>query len=424
MRPPCGCSASHAGRGTRDVRIALVRQRYNPFGGAERFVERAIGALEKEGAEITLITRAWKAGAKPGDGGEAGEAGEDAAAGSRRRSRIVNPFHLGRLWRDLGFARGVRALLSREHFDLVQSHERIAGCDLYRAGDGVHRQWLAYRAVTASPLERLGVWLNPWHRYVCAEERAMFGHPKLRAVICNSQMVAGEIRRHFPAAAGKLHVIYNGVDLEHFHPARRAALRDEARARFHCAPEDAVFAFVGSGFARKGLAAAIEALARLQARGPAPVRLLVAGRDRALATFRAQAERAGVAGRVLFTGGLEDVRPVYAAADCFILPTRYDPFPNTALEAMAMGLPAIVSTQCGAAELVRTGDNGWVCAPDDAAALAACMQEAAELAFSPAGQVAGEAARRSAESFGIDMMAEQMVALYRALLGDTMGRAA
>ena len=386
------------------MRIALVRQRYNPYGGAERFVERAIGALEKEGAEITLITRAWR------------------GAGARR-ALLVDPFHVGRLWRDLGFARGVRAVLAREHFDLVQSHERIAGCDLYRAGDGVHRQWLAYRAAAAGPAERLGMRLNLWHRYVCAAEKAMFEDPRLRAVICNSQMVADEIRRHFPGAAAKLHVIYNGVDLEHFHPRERAALRATARARYGCAEDDTVYAFVGSGFARKGLGAAIAALAELAARGVHHVRLLVAGRDRAAARFESQAERAGLAGRVLFLGGIEDVRPVYAAADCFILPTRYDPFPNTALEALAMGLPAIVSTQCGAAELVQPGVNGWVCAPDDVPGLAGCMQDAAGLAQSAAVVIAAEAARRSTESFGIDTMAEQMIALYRTLLGETRATA-
>lgn len=383
------------------MRIALVRQRYNPYGGAERFVERAIGALEREGAQVTLITRQWR------DDG-------------RRRAVIVDPFYLGRLWRDIGFGAGVQALLARNRFDLVQSHERIAGCDLYRAGDGVHRQWLAHRAAAEGPLARLGIWLNPWHRYTCAAERAMFLHPDLRAVICNSHMVAAEIRAHFPPAAGKLHVIYNGVDLQHFAPQARAALRAQAREAHGCPAGAPVFAFVGSGFARKGLGAAIDALAALNAQVPEGglrAQLLVAGRDRAQASFARRAARAGVAGDVRFLGGVDDVRPVYAAADCFILPTRYDPFPNTALEALAMGLPVIVSTQCGAAELVRPGDNGWVCPPDDPHALAGHMIEAARACGSPQAESMSAQARRSAEPFGIESMADQMIALYRELLG-------
>lgn len=372
------------------MRLALVRQRYNPFGGAERFIERAIAAIERDGTEVTMISRAWK-------------------AGQGRRVQVVDPLYAGRLWRDASFARGVRALISKEHFDLVQSHERIAGCDLYRAGDGVHRQWLEYRAAEASLLERIGIRLNPYHWYTCAAERSMFEHPALRAVICNSKMVAEEIRRHFTISAGKLHVIYNGVDLEHFHPRKRLEIRDAARRQFGCKSEDRVFSFVGSGFARKGLGAVIDALAST---GRRDFRLLVAGRDRAMTHFSAHANRAGVADQVNFLGGIQDVCPVYAASDCFILPTRYDPFPNAALEALAMGVPVIVSSQCGAAEIVDSGRNGWVCAPDAPDSLARVMIEAGEAT----GGGMLEAARRTAEGYGIEQMADRMVGLYEELL--------
>lgn len=53
---------------------------------------------------------------------------------------------MGRISRERGFANAARALWQRESFDRVQSHERIPGCDLYRAGDGVHRRWLQQRS--------------------------------------------------------------------------------------------------------------------------------------------------------------------------------------------------------------------------------------------------------------------------------------
>src|ERR1043166_6748432 len=102
--------------------------------------------------------------------------------------------------------------------------------------------------------------ISPYHRYVCAAERRLFEHPRLRAVICNSQMVANEIRRAFRIDAGKLHVGYSGVDLTYFPPRPRAELRGAARAELGCQPGDTLFLFVGSGFSRKGLGAAIEAL--------------------------------------------------------------------------------------------------------------------------------------------------------------------
>jgi UDP-glucose:(heptosyl)LPS alpha-1,3-glucosyltransferase len=222
-------------------------------------------------------------------------------------------------------------------------------------------------------------------------------------------MVAAEIQRHFKIAAGKLHVIYNGVDLEYFNPQKRREIRGAARSDFGCKDGDRVFSFVGSGFARKGLTAAIDALA---SSGRRDFRLLVAGRDRATARFAAYADRAGVAEQVKFLGGIEDVRPVYAASDCFILPTRYDPFPNAALEALAMGVPVIVSRQCGAAEIVDPGRNGWICAPDSPDSLARLMIEAAGMS----GEGVADAARCTAEGYGIERMADRMVELYGTLL--------
>src|SRR5439155_1184856 len=82
-----------------------------------------------------------------------------------------------------------------------------------------------------------------------------------RAAICNSKMVRDEVQRAFRIGREKLHVIYNGVDLEYFHQRRGEALRGAARAQLGCRTRDTLFLFVGSGFSRKGLAAAIDALA-------------------------------------------------------------------------------------------------------------------------------------------------------------------
>ena len=355
------------------MRLALVRQRYNPYGGAERFIERALPALERAGAELTLIAR-------QAEGWEA------------RRFLAVDPVHIGNTWRDASVARAAREAWQAGGFDLVQSHERIAGCDIYRAGDGVHAEWLDIRRAAGGAFERLGIALNPYHRYVCAAERAMFEDARLRAVICNSTMVRDEIRRRFRVAPEKLRVIYNGVDLEYFHPRQRTALRAAARTELGMAGGETLFLFVGSGFARKGLDAAIAALAVC---GDASFRLAAAGRDRDAARFAALAASHGLDGRVRLLGGRADVRPLYAAADCFILPTRYDPFPNTALEALAMGLPAIVGRRSGAAEILRQGEGGWICEPGDIPGLARLMREAARAAGN---ETEGAAARAIAES--------------------------
>ncbi|HYX62712.1 MAG TPA: glycosyltransferase family 4 protein [Burkholderiales bacterium] len=375
------------------MRLAIVRQRYNPFGGAERIVARALPALERAGSEVTLIARS-------------------ATGWGARRVITVSPFYLGRTWRDWSFARAARAAWRREAFDVVQSHERIPGCALYRAGDGVHRRWLELRRRAAGFLERLGMAINPYHRYVCAAERRMFEHPRLRAVICISEMVRSEILRSFRVEPRKLHVIYNGVDLEHFRPRERDAARDADRLRLGFGPRDTMFLFVGSGFARKGLGGAIAglALAREKSFG-----LVVAGRDVHQAQFEKQARASGIGERVKFLGGQQDVRPLYAAADCLVLPSRYEPFGSTVLEALAMGLPAIVSSRCGAAEVIEAGVNGWICEPDAAAGIARLMTLAGTQARSESMR---NAARARAERYSIDAMAGKLIELYESLAAE------
>lgn len=381
------------------MKIALIRQRYNPYGGAERFVERAMAALAAQNVELALLAREWSS-----------EAGPDAiGAGERLRLIRCNPFYIGRVWRDWSFARAACAAVKAHSFDLVQSHERISCCDVYRAGDGVHRQWLANRKRGAGAWERIALALNPYHWYTLAAEKRLFQSPRLRAVICNSNMVKEELRRHFGLALPKLHVIYSGVDLALFHPGLRQTWRARKRAELGIAEAATVFLFVGSGFRRKGLPQLLRALS-----GVRDAHLVVVGADKELPRLRRAAEQAGLSGRVHFAGGKEDVRPWYGMADCFVLPTLYDPFPNAALEAMACALPLITTSQCGAAEFVESGVEGYVCRdPLDVVELARCLN----LAAAPAQALRmGAAARRKVEAYGLDVMARRLTSLYAVLL--------
>ncbi|MFA4968409.1 MAG: glycosyltransferase family 4 protein [Sulfuritalea sp.] len=365
------------------MKLAIVRQKYTPFGGAERFVERALAALRAKHVDVSIVARQWQ-----GD-----------AAGDMPCVR-VDPFYLGRTWRDAGFARGVQQLIAQRRFDLVQSHERIPGCDIYRAGDGVHATWLELRN---KPLDAY----SPWHRYTLAAEAAMFRHPDLRTVICNSRMVKDDIARRFGLAGEKLQVIYSGVDLDAFHPRLRVEQGQALRTKVGVGETVPVILFVGSGYERKGVPTLLRALSRMQR---SDARLWVVGRDKDEMLMRKLAQTLGVDQRVLFLGAQTDVKPFYGAADVFALPTLYDPFPNAALEALACGLPLVTTTTCGAAELVRA-DNGLVIAAGDVAALAASLDVLCGRA--PAMR---DAARASVAHLDLAQMAAQLMALYSRLM--------
>lgn len=379
------------------MRLAIVRQKYNPYGGAERFIERAVGALRAhEEVEVTLLAREWK----------------EAPGYNYWR---INPPYRGSLTRDKGFSSAVtRALATVQgRFDLVQSHERIPGIAIYRAGDGVHATWLAERARAQSAWEKLRVQFNPYHPYVLKQERLMFTHRALRAVICNSGMVRDDIAARFGTAPDRLRVIYNGVDLEAFHP-RHAESRAQTRAGLGIAPDAPLFLYVGSGFERKGVARLIEAMAGTHA----PACAAIVGADKQASTYQAQARRLGLEGRVHFLGAREDLAALYGAADAFVLPTLYDPMPNAALEALASGLPVVTSRQCGAKEFIREGENGYVLDSLDVPGL---MQVLNTLAAPQRAARMREAARASVAHLSLEAMAQQLLQLYRTLAATPPG---
>jgi UDP-glucose:(heptosyl)LPS alpha-1,3-glucosyltransferase len=376
------------------VKIAIVRQRYNPFGGAERFVERALGALAAEGAEVTLITRNWHGAPREGF----------------RQVTCDPPYSRlfgGRAARDRSFAAAASAEMARGGYDIVQAHERIPGCTVFRAGDGVHAAWLARRARALGALGRIGQRLSGYHRYVLGAEREMFSHPALKAVICNSRMVADEISRFYGVDRDRLAIIYNGVDTTVFHPGLAGEFRVAARTAAGIPADAPLLLFVGSGFARKGVPQLLQAAARMRR---SDARLVIVGADRELAAMRRLATRLGLGGRVQFTGPLKDVRPWYGAADGFVLPTLYDPCPNAALEALACGLPVLTTTGCGAQEWVRVGENGWVVDALNVGTLAGRLDDLAGLAGDMS---ARRTARAMAEPLTLAAMAERLLALYR-----------
>jgi UDP-glucose:(heptosyl)LPS alpha-1,3-glucosyltransferase len=384
----------------RTLNIALVRASYNPFGGAEKFVVSAVDALADTGAKLTIITRSWPAAqGRPED--------------SRNTSiskHIINPKYFTSVGRERGFAAAVSQYIATANYDLVQSHERIIGCDVYRAGDGVHAQWLRHRVAAQTALARAAVKLNPLHRYLLSTERAMFESPKLQRVICNSEMVRQEILANFKIPAEKLTLIYSGVDTQKFNPSLRDQYRNSMRQTLQIAEDARVCLFVGSGFMRKGVGALLQALQKL----PNHFYAVVVGEDKHRSRYQALAQQLSLANRVRFVGGITDVRPYYGAADLLVLPTLYDPFPNVCLEAMASGLPVITSTTSGAAELIESARNGYVCNALDFSMLAqqieACAQNLAHA------QQMGGAARQTVAPFTLEAMAQQYVALYKSLL--------
>jgi len=291
------------------------------------------------------------------------------------------------------FAKNCREMLASEKFDVVFSFERTLQQDVYRAGDGCHREWLEQRKKFASAFKKLTMPLNPLHKVLLSLERKVFSPQNTKLVVANSHRGKTEIVRHYKFPAANIRVIYNGVDSEKFSPDCRDKFRKATREKFGIGETDFVALFVGSGWERKGLAFAIRAVAKMESGGRKGV-LLVVGRDSREGKYRGQAQQLGVSDRVLFAGTTKEIEQFYGAGDVLLLPTIYEPFSNVCLEAMACGLPVITSRANGVAELIANNVNGGVVEnPADWEAIAKWLKFFRETDLMAAGKRARDVAR-------------------------------
>jgi UDP-glucose:(heptosyl)LPS alpha-1,3-glucosyltransferase len=190
--------------------------------------------------------------------------------------------------------------------------------------------------------------VSPYHRVQIAIERRGFASLKLKRTIAVSELVRRDLVSTFGLDAATAVTLYNGVDLERFRPESRASLRAAVRRELRLPESAPVVAFVGNGFARKGLRFLIEAWQRVNSAAI----LLVAGNDQAIGKYHRLARRLGVAERIRFVGAQAQIERIFAAVDALALPSLFEPFGNVVLEAMATGLPVLCSSACGAAELL------------------------------------------------------------------------
>ena len=320
------------------MKIGLVRRGYSATGGAEAYLKRFAGAACAAGHSCVLFA----------DGEWTEWTGE--------RVRLA-----GKSPRE--FADALVAAKPRERCDFLFSLERVWSCDAYRAGDGVHAAWLARRAEFEPAWRSFFRRFSGKHRALLEIERALFSPGGAGFVIANSNWIKREIEHRFGFPAERIHVVYNGVPAFTPPPNARADMRRE----LGLADDDYVLLFAGSGWERKGLRYAIDAVNSSNAT------LLVAGRGNSAAMPRSD--------RVRYLGPVSEMPRVLAAADAFILPTLYEPFSNACLEALAAGLPVLTTAHNGFAEIIERGSEGEVFAdPRDTAALAAGIARWADAA--------------------------------------------
>jgi glycosyltransferase involved in cell wall biosynthesis len=255
---------------------------------------------------------------------------------------------------------------------------------------------------------------NDLQRYIHSIEWTLV-YEAWRVIVCSGFM-KGEVEHALGAPPDKVDIIPNGVHAEkfgfNFPPEEAAAFR----ARF-AAPNERIVFFVGRMVREKGAHILIEALPKVRAQYHDAKLLIVGGGYRE--HLAALAERLGAARHVYFTGFVSDdeLLRIYRVSDVACYPSLYEPFGIVALEAMAAGVPVVVTDAGGLPEVVQhdvTGTVTWLNNSDSLAWGIARVLKDAERA-----RALAQAARcRVLERFTWDRIAEETQDVYRRVWRD------
>lgn len=369
-------------------KIAVMIPKYGIAGGAERYAATLTELLAKNPAyELHVIANRW---------------GAPSTSVTFHRVPVLR---FPRFLATISFAWFAHRKAARIGCDLIHTHDRVFHADLFTMHGVPHSFWIReIRQKKMSLFDRVTAWV----------EARLVNDPRCRFLLPVSTLASDRYCRAFPQIRERLQVLSPGVDLERFNPRDRQIHRDRIRRQFDLNDSDLVLLFVGMNFKLKGLDTLILALAHAQRHLPEQmVRLLVVGKgDRA--SFQALAAEQGIGDSLRFAGichgGME---AYYGAADVFALLSDFDTFGMTVLEAMASGLPVLVSTGVGAKDLVTDNRQGYIVEKSDIQAVAeriVCLQDHQRRS------AMGRAARQTAEEQGWDRVAKKISRIYDEIL--------
>jgi UDP-glucose:(heptosyl)LPS alpha-1,3-glucosyltransferase len=385
------------------VRVALTHLRHSGTGGTERYLNQMAAHLAEGGHEVTIVCRSHETAPHP-----------DV------QFAVLRNLTAGGAWRMWAFARAVEQHVRTAAYDIVFGLGRCWTQDVIRLGGGCHQTYLdAAHEATRRPWERVLRAGRLKHRVTLAIEARALSPGAYARVITNSEMVKRDVMRRYAVPEQRVAVIYNGVDLQRFHPRLRVSRGQDLRRACGFSEDDVVVLFLGTGYGRKGLGRVLEAFPELLRARP-QARLLVVGYDSARPAFERRAAALGIAAQACFLGGRRDPEVCFAAADLYALPTYYDPFANSTLEALASGLPVITTATNGASEALTHHVHGSILPADvdrDILLHALLLWTDRDRA-----RAAGEAARALAERYPQAETVRASVAVLEAVLTEKCAR--
>ena len=321
------------------MHVALVKRRCSlKYGGGERYSVNLARGLVNLGHRVTII-------------------GEEIDEPLLEHVNFVpvRVNHFASWTKNRSFARNAAAASRETACDVVYALCPTTEADAIRVTSRIHPEWMAIRYPHS--WQHWVQAYNPRHSAIISLERECYAlAPRIKTVVAQSSLDARLLVQHYNIKPGKIRIIHNGVDGELFHP-REKAFADSVRESLEI-PEGAHLMVLAGGVALrgKGLESLLQAMSFCSNR-----RLFLAVLSGgASLPWQQMARRLGLSSRVRFIARRDDFSRFLAAADLFVLPTVYEPFPNVVLEAMACGVPVLTTRKSGLADVVAHGESGYL----------------------------------------------------------------
>jgi UDP-glucose:(heptosyl)LPS alpha-1,3-glucosyltransferase len=241
-------------------------------------------------------------------------------------------------------------------FDIIHSHERVTRfdaltvhCPCFRTyitdEESLLKRMLIWLSIALSPRKMAYLWL----------ENRQFSPNSKRMWIAVSDKIKRNVRANYPLAEEHLMLASPGVDHSRKNAGFGAESRKTQRKRLGINKDDLIVLFVGTEFRRKGLDALLRGFAMIVKNN---IKLLIAGGGERKRRYKRLVKELDIADHVIFLGLVEDMENIYAISDIYILPALSEPAGMAPIEAMAAGIPTIISSSryAGSAERIKDGE--------------------------------------------------------------------
>jgi UDP-glucose:(heptosyl)LPS alpha-1,3-glucosyltransferase len=278
----------------------------------------------------------------------------------------------------LWFLNGLRYYISatrqanKLNFDVMNTHGILAPVGGVHWVQSVHRAWLEVsKGLRPDRIQRLRQRLNPLHPILLLLESEHFAKRQYRKVIVTTSDVRADLHRLYAVPEQDVVIVPNGFNPTEFNLENRLQCRSRMRHELGINDKQFVLLFAANELERKGFYPLLRAMIHLR---DTNIKVLVVGRyDTVQAQKAVDAYKLGDSIRLC--GSTSTISAYHAAADAFVLPTKYEAFCLAILEALASGLPVLTTKVPGAYNAIIEGVNGLLLDnPEDGLQLASLIR--------------------------------------------------